>query len=243
MTQSSPKLQPPSRRKDAPALNFTARGDKRKGMQIAGDPALLDKAIGTFQSEIRSAGDTTDAYVKTWTDFHNQVRWARLGIAEPCPVVPLTPRKIEVIGAILKGSHYRSTKNYISSIKRYHRLCGFDWHDQLDLAYSSFVASTQRGIGPGKQSSPLPFSKFGEADLNSVMSNDEYPVKPGWCSVLFTFFLLRELECATAEFADLTLDTDKLTVKMFLSVSKNDPRAMGCDRTWVCVFGRGQPQP
>ena len=79
------------------------------------------------------------------------------------------------------------------------------------------------------------FSKFGAANLNEELMNDEFPVKPGWCAVLFTFFLLRELECATAEFADLSLDVDKKTVKMFLSVSKNDPRAMGCDRTWGCV--------
>ena len=144
----------------------------------------------------------------------------------------------------MKGGHYRSTKNYISSIKRYHRLCGFDWHDQLDLAYTSFVASTQRGIGPGKQSSPLPFSKFGSVDLNTEMANDEYPVKSGWCAVLFTFFLLRELECATAEFADVALDPKKQTVKMTLSVSKNDPRALGCDRVWGCVCpDAGDPDP
>ena len=153
----------------------------------------------------------------------------------PCPAVPLTPRKIEVIGAVLKESHYSSTKNYISAIKRHHRLLGFEWSDQLDLAYSSFVASTQRGIGPGKQSSPLPFNKFAGADLNREVGRDDFPVQPGWASALFTFFLLRELECATAEYRDIVVDRTDKKVRTHLSVSKNDPRALGCERARGCA--------
>ena len=57
----------------------------------------------------------------------------------------------------------------------------------------------------------------------------------GWRCALFAFFLLRELECATAEFSDITLHRDARTVKTNLSVSKNDPRALGCERTWGCI--------
>ena len=120
----------------------------------------------------------------------------------------------------------------------------FEWDDQLDLAYTSFVASTQRGIGPGKQSCPLPFHRFGDFDLNALLVTDGFPVVPGFCSVLFTFFLLRELECATAEFADMTLDHHARTVKTNLSVSKTDPRALGCERSWGCTCpDDASPQP
>ena len=118
-------------------------------MDIARGPRLLDEAIGTYRSEVRSAGDTSDAYIKTWSDFHGQVQWARLGIPEPCPVIPLTPSKIEVVGAVLKASHYRSTKHSLSATKRHHRANEYPWNGQLDLAYTSFVASTQRGVGLG----------------------------------------------------------------------------------------------
>ena len=110
------------KRKDAPPINYAVRGDKKLGLAVAKDPALLDAAIDRYRAEVRSAGDTSDAYVKTWFDFHDQVNWTRLGMPLPCPAVPLTPRKIEVIGAVLKESHYISTKNYISAIKRHHRL-------------------------------------------------------------------------------------------------------------------------
>ena len=193
-------------RKDTPVTNYAIRGDKKLGMQVAGNPDLLDEALGTYRTEVRSSGDTSDAYIKTWSYFHGKVNWARLGEPEPSPVGPLTPKKVEVIGAILKISHYRSTKNYITAMKRHHRLQGYEWSDQLELAHSAFVQSTLRGIGPGKQSSPLPFAKLADVDLNAELVHDDFPVLPGCACVLFTYFLLRELECATAEFGDMTLD-------------------------------------
>ena len=50
--------------------------------------------------------------------------------------------------------------------------------------------------------------------------------------VLWVFFFMRELEAATAELADMTIDTGAEKVRLVMSVSKNDPRAMGCTREW-----------
>ena len=48
----------------------------------------------------RSAGDTSDDYYKTWSDLHI-AHWD--GIRRPAlPVLPLTPTKIHIIGALLK---------------------------------------------------------------------------------------------------------------------------------------------
>ena len=99
------------RRRDAPPVNYAARSDKRKGLDVARNLELLDPATDRYRAENRSSGDTADSYVKTWSDFHEQVRWARLGLPEPCPVIPLTPEKIEVVGAVLKAARYCSTKN------------------------------------------------------------------------------------------------------------------------------------
>ena len=74
--------------------NYATRGNMRVGMQIAKHPELLDDAINTYRTEVRSRGDNSDAYVKAWADFHSQVNWVRLGVPEPCPVVPLTPKTI-----------------------------------------------------------------------------------------------------------------------------------------------------
>ena len=127
-------------------------------------------------------------------------------------------------------------------MKRHHRLQGYEWSDQLELAHSAFVQSTLRGIGPGKQSSPLPFAKLADVDLNTELVHDDFPVLPGCACVPFTYFLLRELERATAELADMTLDRDRRTVRMHLSVSKNDPRALAAQRTRV-ILGYRQMHP
>lgn len=238
---TKPGVSPPgltpwgNKRSDAPALNYTLRGDKKRGLQIASDPELLGAAMAKYQDEIRSSGDTSDAYVKTWQDFHEAVCWTKLGVAEPYSVLPLTPLKISVVGAILKASGYRATKNYLASIKRAHRLAGFAWDDQLDLAATSFTASTLRGLGPGRQSCPLPFEKLTSLPIDDLVQNPRFPVAPSFCIVLFTFYLLRELECATAEFVDMNLDREQRKARFTLSVSKSDPRALGCDRTWGCV--------
>jgi len=63
-------------------------------------------------------------------------------------------------------------------------------------------------------------------------------VKVGWCIMLFTFFLLRELECACAQFHDMTVGRVTKQVVLKLSVSKNDPRAIGCTRKWGCICDR-----
>ena len=81
------------KRRDAPAINYSARGDNKRGLEVARSPELFDAAVHRYNSEVWSAGDTSDAYVKTWSDFHDQGNWVRLGVPVPCPVIPLTQRK------------------------------------------------------------------------------------------------------------------------------------------------------
>ena len=94
----------------APPIHYTARGDKRLALQVARVPSMLDDAVATYRKEMRSAGDTSDDNVRTWRDFHLAVSWPRYGMPEDTPMIPLTPTKIMVIGAIFKRSGYRSTQ-------------------------------------------------------------------------------------------------------------------------------------
>ena len=107
-----------SGKRATPPINYTVRGDKRRALAVARDPALLDAAVMTFTREVRSSGDTSDENVKTWMEFHAAVSWTRYGLADPCPVLPLMPMKLTVIGSIFKIGGHRSTKNYLSAIKK-----------------------------------------------------------------------------------------------------------------------------
>ena len=113
----------------------------------------------SFRRKVRSSGDTSDGNVKTWVEFHNAVCWTRYGLVDPCPSLPLMPVKLTVIGSIFKIGGSRSANQYLSAIKKKHIEAGFAWTDQLVVAAQAFKASTERGIGPGRQSCPLPWSK------------------------------------------------------------------------------------
>ena len=172
-----------AKKRIAPPINYTARGDKRRGLAVARDPDLLAGAMETYKNEVRSAGDTSDDNVKTWLDFHEVVTWSRFGLPDPCPMLPLSPVKIMTIGSIFKIAGYRSTKNYLSAVKRLHIIEGRSWSGQLMVAAQAFKASTERGIGPAKQPCPLPWAKMVAADLDEHLAEERFPLCPNYCVV------------------------------------------------------------
>ena len=61
------------------------------------------------------------------------------------------------------------------------------------------------------------------------------PLGPVDFVVFGTFFMMREIEIACSKVAHVDLDHDALEVTMRLPVSKNDPTAVGTQRTWGCL--------
>ena len=229
-------------KRKAEVRNLT-RGSKKVGLEVAADDVQLDEAITEFRRDVKSAGDTSHFNAATWRDFHEEVNWSRFGLLSDEPAIPFSPLKLEVIGAVFKRSGSRICKNYIDAMKTEHTLAGHSWSVQLDMCYSRFNASTSRGMGPARQSEPLPYRRMAQLDWKSVR-NPRYPVAVQFVAALCTFFLLRDLEATTAEFADMTLDVIDKRVSLRLSMSKNDPRALGCERSWdAFVELKSRPGP
>ena len=226
-----------STRRDKPVVKDTKRGDKKRALEIAADPELLQDAIAVYEKEIRSSGDTSEFNVKTWFDIHEAVNWKGIGMDFELPALPLTPRIITVIGAVMKAAGYRSTKNYMSAVKAVHIQRGHRWNEQLDLAAHNFNLSTTRGVGPVRQSEPLPFDRVAKKNLDEdkTVSDARYPRNPAAMFVIVVFFMLRELEVATARLCDLSFSDEDKEVRLHLSVSKNDPQARGTWRPWRCI--------
>ena len=67
------------------------------------------------------------------------------------------------------------------------------------------------------------------------MQNPGFPACPRSTIVICTFWLLRDLEATTAELQDMYVDVECKKVVLQLSMSKNDPRALGCERVWGCT--------
>ena len=149
-----------AKRVDVPTINYTRRGDKKKALEVASDPGLLQEALESYDRDVKSTNDTSQYYVKTWTELHEAVKWAELALDEHEPLLPLTAVKIRVVGSALKAGGYRSTKKYLSAIKQVHTERGYKWSELLELSSRRFTAATTRGIGPDRQSEPLCLDKF-----------------------------------------------------------------------------------
>ena len=102
---------------------------------------------------------------------------------------------------------------------------GFKWNEQLELAAQSFNRSTTRGLGPVRQSEPLPYERVTTHDLDvDVKGNERSPAGASAVFVSVTLFLLREIEVAAARFSDMTFDDAECEVRLYLSASKTTRR-------------------
>ena len=86
--------------KDLPEVYDKVRGNKTRGLEIAGDAHLLQAAMTKYTKDEKSSGDTSEFSVRTWKDFHNAVDWTTFGLDKNTAVFPLTPLKLNVVGSI-----------------------------------------------------------------------------------------------------------------------------------------------
>ena len=128
-------------RDKAPPVYNKRRGSRAVGMQVASDAQLRAEAMEEFQRDKRSMGDTSDSNIRTWCFYHD-AWWNYLG--DDVPVWPLTPAKIDAVGAIMKKSSYRSCYNYSNAAKDEHIAQGHEWTPVLERSMRLFNASTSR---------------------------------------------------------------------------------------------------
>ena len=166
--------------------------------------------------------------VRTWTLMH--LRW----FGDAVPILPLTCESICAVAAQMKASGYRSFMNYIDTLKSQH-IEHYEWTPFLTLCRARCLASTQRGIGPSRQSLELPLQRIRDLDLDDTPLVPGGPCCPTQWATLCGFHMLRGAESSCALASSLRVDTDSLTETLSLPVSKTDPQAVGCLRTWGCT--------
>ena len=231
-TGDEPKTVNSTKDKIPPVYN-KRRGSKRLAFAVARDPRKRKEALEQYRRDQRSAGDTSGFNLKVWKEFHEE--WYMYADGQAPAPFPLTANHIEAVGTMLKAADYRSSYNYLNAAKRNHIALGFKWDDQLELAGRAFSMSTQRGLGPGRQSEPLPYQRLVQHEFGDAPLNAGGPVGPKNALVLFTFYFVRGREGTMAKVRDIRLDHEAQTVCWRLSVSKTDPAALGCERKWGCL--------
>ena len=90
-------------------------------------------------------------------------------------------------------------------------------------------------MGPARQSEPLDFEGTLKLKLPIEPIVHKGPLNSHAVNVLGTMFRTREIEAPMARRRHLTLDHEARKVVWKLPVSKTDPQARGCERSWNCI--------
>ena len=191
---------------------------------------MMDALISDIRA--RSAQGPHASLLKTWDRLHR--RW----FGDDPPVIPLSPASILAVAAQMKDAGYRSFPNYGWAAKDLHITSGFPWTDILHAAITQASASTQRGIGPPHQCGEIEL-----APAVTAIGDDPAPLVvggPACCDRMFIlsyFHVARGMEVICANAIDLSTSVRAVDVteSWRLSVSKTDPQAIGCTRTWGCI--------
>ena len=219
----------------APVLQYTVRG-KAPSSALTPEQRALD--LSRLEEDVlaRSTAASRDSNFRTWTLFH--LRW--FGASKP--TLPLEAVSIRAVAAQMKAARYRSFPNFVSAAKAMH-LQGFAWAEELERCRRQCCASTQRGIGPSRQAIELPIRALATLAIGPEPLVDNGPIGPASWAVLSAFHMTRGAETACALASSLSVNCIDLTESWFLPVSKTDPTARGCLRTWGCVCLAAEVRP
>ena len=189
-----------------------------------------------------SAAGPRDSLLRTWEEFHRL--WhadATAADGVETPAFPLTEAKLDGVVAMLKAGRYRSAEQYIARAKDRHIELHYPWTDALARAAGRAGRSAVRGIGPARQSHPLPMRAAVKLRLPSAPLVAGGPTGPGRLVEAGSLFCVRELEGSLALRTHVTFDRVARTVTWLLPCSKTDPAALGKKRTWGCVCTAASP--
>jgi len=211
--RSNGEANPYSRGNSKAAL--AAASDRAKCQQILAEGALADSSRGPLASR-RSL-------------------WAQLAIRAGYPdPFHITPDLMYAVMGALKQAGHRSAYQYLEAAQAQHIALGYSWSPQLQQAKRSAIRSCERFLGNPKQAGGLPFTRLPEiGDVEPLVANG--PSWPGRCTILISWWLLREREAAQAKRGHITVDHGLKQIKWRLPSSKTDHKALGAERCHSCA--------
>ena len=213
-------------RKDTPVLKPTSRGGSSKAFAAIKSEDTKQRALLELRKDMnaQSAGAPRDSLLKTWVQFHG-AWFGHQSLDDEAQPFPLTVMSIYAVGAMLKSGGYRSPSNYLSRAKKEHIVRGHLWTDELSLAVRKTTSSITRGMGPGRQSSPVDISCVWKLDLPWCSGLPGAPLG-GRCLVAGSFFSVREIELSLALRKHVVVDSDSRRVTWLLPCSKTVRRPL-----------------
>ena len=187
--------------------------------------------------EAASGQGVRSSHLATWTKFHHHALGEDATADGRTPVLPLTPDNIVLVAALFKAGDYRSYSNYLSDMKGYHLDEGHTWTERLVHVGRWTTRSVMRGIGPARQSQPIPLPLVMALHTQLEPLVMHGPTHPRETYLLAACFLLREVEISATRVEHVDINLAEGTITWTLSASKTDPKAFGVTRTLGCMCG------
>ena len=114
-------------------------------------------------------------------------------------------------------------------------MAGHPWSLLLETSFRKAKRSVLRGIGPGVQAVSLDLELVVALDVDDLLNTPAMPLNLIDVFVVHSFFMLREVEASFLKWRHVAVDQSAGTLTLALPISKSDPQAHGCRRSWGCV--------
>ena len=221
-----------------PEVKAFRRGSKKRVLEILAAEGGREAILKDLLANVYSRGSESQrcGAWNTWCEFYRA--WF---VSDD--YLPLTPHIVYCIASCFRAGGYRKFDNHMSIAVQRHIEDGHTMTDQLRLAQKRAARAVARGQGPSSQAAVYSIYVLAEimADVPDLMAPlfANGPLWPYHLMVIAAYFLLREIEVAAAQHADIMADHAKKTVVWSLPVSKTDARAHGCQREWRCICKPG----
>ena len=211
----------------APRANGRKKGSMEKALEIAGDGAVLRKAV---------EGLTKNFWAKSTTAVKRSRRQEVLKLAETVmgrlPVFPLTKGGVEGVAAALKAAELASGDQYLNELKLMHVEAGHPIEAWLMRVLALCKKSLTRNRGPVKRApevtlESIPWTSWsGRGGIKVPLATLAFAWGVAW--------MLREIELSRVRWEHISWDTARKTVRLYIPQSKADQQGLGVARTLQC---------
>ena len=221
----------PVRRESVPHLERYTRGHRESAFAIARDPAQLQAAIDNLEA-LRYSASALAGRRSRQNLWDSIVQQAQLGD----PAKP-TAGMVFAVVAVLRRAGYRSASSVAEQAVFTARLHNQPVLASVAIALRDARRAATRGLGPPRQSAPLPVERFPTLLDHRAPHHPQGPLWPRAALVIGASWVTREVELANISQQDVTVSRTEGSVSILLSASKTDPIALGEVRTHKCACG------
>ena len=220
----------PPARPGAPGRRSYRRGSLKCVRSLRGRSDEVRKAKAEYEEDKYAKSAVESVRSRLWW-------WRQRADEHEVEPFPLTVDKLQLLGALLKASGYRSAVAYLGAAKKEHIKLGFPWTGALDLELRDGTRACERGIGPPRKCGAFNLQKLAEVPTTQGALCKGGPRWPREGTLCGCWWAMREMELSTIRCSQVSFKAGPGcgSCTFDLPVSKTDTQALGKRRTHTCT--------